>query len=163
MVRFVDPETGALQPMASYPPLLASITQKTHFLELVSEEPEPIVRLISRKLRHEREKGIKQKKKENKMEQKEVQLTWGVAAGDLGHKLKKVRQELMKGNRVSLVFAPRKGQPPLKPEQMAAKVQETADALADIGKEWKAREMQKSTAAIHFQGIVVPSKPTKSQ
>lgn len=152
-VRLVDPDTGHLNPPALLKSVLQAVASKTHFLELVSENPEPIVRVICRKDRHEKLKEIKQKRKDSKREDKEIQLTWGVAAGDLQHKLKKVRQELQKGNRVSLVFAPKKGQSPLSAAQMASKVQETVDSLADVGKEWKLRDVQKATTAIHFQGI----------
>jgi len=157
-VRLVDAETSALGPFIPLEDILATLNKKEEMLELVAEKPDPIVKVVDKKASYSRMKEQKARKKDEAKtrEEKEVQMTWGVASGDLQHKLKKARQELQKGNRVNLVFAPKKGQESLTPAQMAERVQETVDLLADVGKEWKVREAQGRTAVIHLQGAAPP-------
>ena len=159
VVQLVDAETERLHPPVSLREILASLDLKTHFVELVSVNPSPVVKIISKKDAFDRQKERKAKMRaatKNEIEQKEIQLTWGVASGDLAHKLKKVRQELEKGNRVDLVYAPKKGQRLPTPDEMEARVQETLGLLQDVGKEWKEREVRRGVAAIHLQGTPMP-------
>ncbi|EPQ59677.1 hypothetical protein GLOTRDRAFT_34401 [Gloeophyllum trabeum ATCC 11539] len=152
-VRLVDPETSKLRPPAPLEEILASFSRKTHFLQLVSERPEPIVKLINKE--EARRKRVQQRKAQlqNKMEEKEIQMTWGIASADLEHKLRKVRQELEKGNRVDLVYAPKKGQPLPSPAAREQRVKETLDLLADIGKEWKPREQTARMIVIYLEKL----------
>lgn len=159
VVQLVDAETGRLNPPSALRDLLSSIDRKTHHIELVREEPNPIVKIINKKEAFNKRKEQKARMKEvaRKCTQKEIQMTWGVASGDLAHKLNKVREELMKGNRVDLVYAPKKGQPLPSPIEMELRAQETVDFLADVGKEWKSREVQRTVTALYLQGT---SRPT---
>jgi len=153
VVQVVDPETGRLNPPIALRDILSTMDPKTHFVELVSENPAPIVKLISKKEAFDKYKALKARLKAAKpIDQKEIQLTWGVASGDLTHKLKKVRVELERGNRVDLVYAPKKGHPVPGPKEIQLRVQETVDMMADVGKEWKPREIERSVVVIHFQG-----------
>jgi translation initiation factor IF-3 len=159
-VRLVDSETGRLNPPKPLRDILSSVNLKTHFVELVGEQPDPIVKIISKKDAFDRFKERKAKMKstaKNEIEQKEIQLTWGVAAGDLVHKLKKVREELEKGNRVDVVYARKRGQRLPSPQEMEARVQETLGLMQDIGKEWKQRDVQRAATVIHLQGGPKPS------
>ncbi|OBZ71983.1 hypothetical protein A0H81_08097 [Grifola frondosa] len=151
-VRLVDPKTGALGEPTNLQDLLATIDLKGFFLELVSEKPDPIVKLMSKRQLFDEGKARK-KAKGKGVEEKEVQLTWGVSSGDLSHKLQKVRTDLQDGHRVSVVYAPKAGQTQLSPQAMAAQVQETVDLLADVGKEWKPRIVEKRAAAIYLEGL----------
>ncbi|KAF8883429.1 hypothetical protein BD779DRAFT_1663157 [Infundibulicybe gibba] len=154
-VQLVDQTSGRLTPPTTMAEVLASINRKTHFVELVSTEPTPIVKIIDKKEAFEKRKQQKAKAKEvsKKNTQKEVQLTWGAAAGDLSHKIKRVRQELEKGSKVDLVFAPKKGQPLPTPPEMRQRVDEVVEMLSDVAKEWKEKEFQKTAAAIFLQGL----------
>lgn len=52
------------------------------------------------------------------MEEKEIQLTWGVSMNDLNHKLKRAQTVLDKGGRVAIVVTSPKGtKAPPKPER----------------------------------------------
>lgn len=154
VVQLVDPETGRLHPPTLLSAILASVNPKTHFVELATEDPNPLVKIVSKEdLKAKiKEQRLKKKLAGKSMEQKEIQLTWGVAAGDLEHKLSKVRRELEKGNRVDLVYAPKKGQPLPNPAEMELRMQETVEKLADVGKEWKPKQVQKHMSVIYFQG-----------
>jgi translation initiation factor IF-3 len=153
VVQMVDPDTGRLKEPTELRDILASINRKTHFVELVSEEPNPIVKIKDKK---EEYSWMKEKrarlKLANSIQQKEVQMTWGVASGDLAHKLKKVRRELEKGNRVDLVYAPKKDQALPSPLKIEERLRETVDLLADVGKEWRPRNIQRNIAILSFQG-----------
>lgn len=78
---------------------------------LVSSSP-PIVKLLNKederaKLREAETKDRVRRK--FAIEEKEVQVSWNSAVGDLRHKLDIARGILEKGDRVQLVFAPRSG------------------------------------------------------
>lgn len=72
-----------------------------------------VVKILNKKDAYDRDRAAllerKAKKKSTSFEEKEVQLTWGVSAHDLSHKLKKARQVLEKGGRVGLVVSSPKG------------------------------------------------------
>lgn len=155
VVQLVDPQTDRLRSPAPLADIVSSIDLKTHFVELVSESPNPIVKIISKQAQFGERKAAKTKKK-NQLELKEVQMTWGVASGDLAHKLRKVKQELEKGNRVDLVYAPKNGQVIPTAKEMEVRVQETLDYTRDVGKEWKPMEVQGAMTVIHLQGTSQP-------
>jgi translation initiation factor IF-3 len=155
IVQLVDPKTDRLRSPTPLAHIVSSIDLKTHFVELVSESPNPIVKIISKQAQFGERKAAKAKKK-NQVELKEVQMTWGVASGDLAHKLRKVRQELEKGNRVDLVYAPKKGQVIPTAKEMEVRVQETLDYTRDVGKEWKPMEVEGAITVIHLQGTSQP-------
>lgn len=91
-----------------------------------------------------------------KNSQKEFQFTWSISGGDLAHKLERVKDELRKGGRVDVVLAPKRRQKAPPPEEMRSRVQEIADSLEDVGKEWKEREIDRAIATIYLKGLDVP-------
>ncbi|KAI0722029.1 hypothetical protein C8T65DRAFT_172897 [Cerioporus squamosus] len=153
-VRLVNPETGALDPPAPLKDILARVDRKRQYLELVIEKPEPIVKFINVKDLYNRDKAKRvQQVLGRAPEEKEVQLTWGVDAGDLAYKLRKARSELKDGNRVSLVFAPKKGQARPTPEEQTKIVDEALRLLEDVGRERKERDVRKEVVALFLEGI----------
>jgi translation initiation factor IF-3 len=151
IVRLVDPETGRLCPPTALADIVSSIDLNTHFVTLVNERPDPVVKVVSKQADADKRKGVKEKGKKQ-TEVKTIQLTWGVAAGDLAHKVKKVRLELEKGNRVTVVYTPKKGQRIPSPREMESRARKILELTQDIGKEWKPTEVEKATTTIHIQG-----------
>lgn len=153
VVRLVHPETGKLEPPTRLSDILESVDLKAFRVELVTEEPEPIVKIVDR--RDSYQKWKEQKKAFRKSlkagEQKEIQIAWGVDDGDLKHKVTKARAELEKGYRVDIVIGPRKGQKLPNPGDMDARASEIASMLLDIAKEWKTRDVQQTTTVMSFQ------------
>lgn len=150
----MNPETGALNPPASLRVILAGMNPKTHFLELMTTEPEPIVKMHDRKLLYDREKTKKRVHASKKPpEEKEVQLTWGVGAADMEFKLRKVRADLADGHRVNLVFAPKKGQVLPSPAQQEKMIAEALAFLEEVGKEHKERTVHKQAVAVFLESL----------
>ncbi|KAL4075619.1 hypothetical protein J3A83DRAFT_4077190, partial [Scleroderma citrinum] len=155
LVRVVDPETDKLSPTKQLlQNLLSSLDLKKWIVELVAETPEPIVRISDRKESFqkfkEQRKAMKKGLKSGEAP-KEIQLTWGTAAGDISHKLAKARLHLEKGFKADVVFARRKGQELPTRKEMQARVEEVALELEDIAKEWKAREVTPTMTIMFFQ------------
>ncbi|KAH9894090.1 hypothetical protein C8Q73DRAFT_694502 [Cubamyces lactineus] len=151
-VRFVNPETGALDPPAPLSRILSRINRKHEYLELVTKEPEPIVKIQSTKMLYEKTKAKKLVHTSGKApEEKEVQLTWGVGSGDLQFKLKKARDELEEGNRVNIIFAPKKGQGIPPPTEQQKLVAEALSLLEDVGRERKERAIQKHAIGVFLE------------
>jgi translation initiation factor IF-3 len=147
-------EEGKLNSPTGLDSVLASIDRKEFYVELVNDD-QPIVKILNKKAEFDKAKARTKAKKAaaRAPEQKEIQMTWGVAAGDLEHKLNKVRKELEKKNRVDLIFAPKKKQPMPNPDERAAKVDEVFEELKDVGREWKPRTLQKALMTLHLQGL----------
>ncbi|KAG5639146.1 hypothetical protein H0H81_006405 [Sphagnurus paluster] len=161
MVQLVDPETGRLMDPMPLSTLLASLDRRKQFVELVSLKPAPLVKIFSKAevTQREHEAESKARAAARRVAQKEIQMTWSAAPGDLEHKLGKVRQELEVGARVDLVFTRKKNQAPLKMDEMKERAQEVVDSLADISKEWKEREVHQNMTAIFLQGTGEPPAP----
>jgi len=155
VVRLVDPESGSLHPLTPLKTLLNSINRKTHHIELVADAPDPIVRIVDTKQARERYKEAKKRAHAVARAQvrKEVQVTWGVAEGDLAHKLGKVRQELVGGKKVDLIFASKKGQAVPTKQMMDARVAGVLETLADVGKEYRSREERKNMTALYLKPL----------
>ncbi|OSD01751.1 hypothetical protein PYCCODRAFT_1391215 [Trametes coccinea BRFM310] len=151
-VRFVNPETGALEPPTPLGDILRRVNRKVEYLELVKEKPEPIVKIQQTKTMYNRSKAKKLVQATKRApEEKEVQLTWGVGLGDLQFKLRKVRDELEDGNRVNLVIAPKKGQKLPSPAEQQSMVEETLRLLEDVAKERKDRAVQKNAVGLFLE------------
>ncbi|KAG6874006.1 hypothetical protein C0995_007963 [Termitomyces sp. Mi166 len=150
LVHLVDPETGKLSDLQPLKAILASLNQDSHYVELVNENPAPIVRIYNRYIEKTRAAEIAHRAREVARQnvQKEVQLSWGSAPADLAHKISKVREDLLRGARVDLVFARKIGQPRIAPPVMHERVSEAIASLLDVAKEWKEREVR------HDQGLV---------
>lgn len=155
VVRLVNPQTGALDPPTRLREVLKLVNRKTQYLELVTEKPEPIVKLINVKERYDRTRAKHvQQVLGRAPEEKELQLTWGVGAGDLAFKLRKAREDLNDGDRVTLVFAPKKGQKAgTAPEERDLVVEEALRLLEDVGRERKERTVQNQAVALYLEPL----------
>lgn len=160
IVQLVN-EDGRLEPPAPLSHIIASIDSKTHFVELVSEDPQPLVKIKNKKQEYIKMKEWKRRQKEVAASniQKEIQMTWGVELGDLAHKLKKVRKELERGNRVDLVYAPKANQVIPSRVIMENRIKETVEMLSDIAKEWMPRRFEKGVAVLSLK---LADKPPNS-
>ena len=155
LVRLVDSESGSLLPLAPFKPILDSIDRKTHHVELVANAPDPIVKIVNTKDAREKYKELKKRAQAAARAQvrKEIQLSWGVAAGDLAHKVEKVRQELMGGKRVDLIFASKKGQVVPTKQEMDARLKGVLETLVDVGREYLPREERKTTNVLYLKPL----------
>jgi translation initiation factor IF-3 len=143
--------------------LIASVDPKTHYVELVTAHPQPVVKIRNKREQIQKAKQWKKRQKEvaaNNV-QKEIQLTWGVASGDLMHKLTKARKEVEKGSRVELVFAPKVNQQAPSLAKMEALINETVEKIADFAREWMPRKVEGGIAILYLKKYDRTSKPTK--
>ena len=92
----------------------------------------------------------KERKKTNVVDEKEIQLTWGVSANDLSHKLKKARQIVEKGDRLTLgIVTPKKTQAPHRADREMF-VQTCKEMLGET-ENWKPEEWKGSSTTVHLQ------------
>lgn len=141
VVQLVSPTDNSLAPPQPLRHLLTSYDPRTHSLILVSIDP-PVVKLIDKSLEAQRSREAHAResiRQRTVAEEKEVQVSWGSASGDLGHKIALARSLLEKGDRVRLVFAPRQGG---KRDKTGEDVKERIlrdfeEALMEVGKKWK--------------------------
>jgi hypothetical protein len=86
-------------------------------------------------------------------EQKEVQISWTSADGDLQHKLDIARGFLERGDRVNLVFAPKSSGSPVEVSQ--ARKEEMIGffeaGMQEHGVTWRERETTKTTDVVYWQ------------
>lgn len=163
MVHLVD-ESGSLGPSTPLAHIIASIDSKTHFVELVADNTEcPIVKIKGKQevFQKQKEWNKKQRVVASSNVQKEIQMTWGVESGDLGHKLKKARKELEKGNKVELVFAPKQNQKAPSPAIMDSRVKEVMGKMVDVAREWLPRKMENGVAVLYLRSLEEVKRPDK--
>lgn len=150
-VRLADSES--LHPLAPLSTILSSIDRKTHHVELVADTPDPIVKIVNTKEAREKFKELKKRAQAAARAQvrKEIQVTWGVAPGDLAHKLQKARQELMGGKKVDLIFASKQGQVVPTKQEMDDRLKGVLETLSDAGKEYLPREVRKAATILYLR------------
>lgn len=154
IVQLVDPETNALrepQPLHSI-----KYDKTTHDLRHVSDSP-PIVKLVSLLEEAEKARLLEVKLKLNRktaFEDKEVQVSWNSADGDLRHKLDIARGFLERGDRVHMVFAP-KGTGAGVAEVAAARKDEMMaffeHGMEDLGMRWRDELRTKTSVVVYWQ------------
>jgi translation initiation factor IF-3 len=161
IVQLVN-EEGRLGPPTPLSHLLASIDSQTHFIELVNENPLPIVKIRDKQEQFKKQQEWNRRQKEVAASnvQKEIQMTWGVESGDLAHKLNKARKEVEKGNRVELVFAPKVNQRAPSPAQMEARINETVEKIAEFAREWMPRKVERGVAILYLKKLDKSPKST---
>jgi translation initiation factor IF-3 len=161
-VRLVSSETKRLTDPIRLSQLLSTLDRKKWFVQLVNAEqdPIPIVKVMEKKKEFQKAKEVKAKAREAAManRHKEIQLTWGSTPSDMAHKLERAREELEKGLKVDLVFAPKKGQILPQPAERQVQIQEIVSMMVDVAKEWKPQDQGKTVTAVYLQGISVTSK-----
>ncbi|EIW65803.1 hypothetical protein TREMEDRAFT_66172 [Tremella mesenterica DSM 1558] len=108
-IHLVQPD-GTLSPLQPFTSIFNSYNHQTHTLQLVSHDP-PIAKLLDKEeitrkaLEAENRRQISNQLRES---EKEVQIPWSAAEGDLKHKVELARDLLEKGHMVRLALAPRK-------------------------------------------------------
>lgn len=120
----------------------------------------PICKLIDKKAAYNKQKEIananKAKKQSGQMEEKEIQLTWGVSLNDLTHKLRKAKDTLRKGGRIALVVtAPSRSRAPPKEERQLFIDMCKSQLGQEEGKFtiWKAEEWIGSKTSVYLTGV----------
>ena len=88
----------------------------TQFLQEIApaslehDRPYPICIMFDKKLVREKEIAQRKLKKEQKKQEKQLEVNWTINENDLGHRLEKLKAFLEKGYRVEIIFgAQRKG------------------------------------------------------
>lgn len=164
-VRIVDPETKK----PSEPMMLSEVLDmlketvngremEVRYAEVVRPPSDELggyalVRLFDRAAMYELSKQRKHKALESrrKNDQKEIQLTWTAASGDVQHKLRKVRQEIERGRRVSFVVTEKDGHTPVPPAKRRAMLDEWLVSLENIAREWAPRSEAKHMTIVFLQ------------
>lgn len=138
--------------------ILSLLDRSGYYIQLISHQP-PIVRIVNKEEEYKRKKEEHEKAKlsKAKREHKEIQLSWVTSGADAMHKLEKARKDLAKGFRVELVFAHKSNQPLPSVQAMHKTLQSTVDSLADVGKEWKERVLQRKMGALFLKGTEPPN------
>jgi translation initiation factor IF-3 len=138
--------------------ILSLLDRRGYYIQLISHQP-PIVRIVNQEEEYKRKKEEHERAKllKAKREHKEIQLSWVTSGADAVHKLEKARKDLAKGFRVELVFAHKSNQPLPSVKDMHKTLQRTADSLADVGKEWKERVLQRKMGALFLKGAEPPN------
>ena len=107
--HLINPSGGGLTPVQPVTDILASFDRSTHYASPVSISP-PILKILSieshiASLLEKSAAATKQRKLLSA--EKEVQVPWTSADGDAERKVELAKELLLKGDRVTIVFAPR--------------------------------------------------------
>ena len=156
-VHVRDPETGSLTPLQPLERVLRSIDESVECAYLVSTDP-PVVRIrtIASLIAQEKEKlAIEEARKRLVSADKEVQVSWNAADGDLAMKVRQARQLIEKGDKVNIIFARKAGgkKSIVKPERMQEILEMFNAALADIATKCKADDVRPKITTSYWEPI----------
>jgi translation initiation factor IF-3 len=146
-VQLVSPTDNSLSEPTPLRTILNSYDHATHTLSLVSLEP-PIVKLLNKEDIRQKVRKAEVKAKLNRksaVEEKEVQVSWASASGDLKHKCAQARGILEKGDRATVIYAAKAGS-----DKVSQGVQGEITAmfereLEEVAVRWKEDEKSKAT------------------
>ena len=115
-----------------------------------------MVKLVDLAVEAEKAKLLEIKLKMNRktaFEEKEVQISWASADGDLQHKLDIAKGFLERGDRVNLVFAPKASGSPAEVSQARKEemISFFEEGMQEHGVTWRERETTKTTDVIYWQ------------
>lgn len=160
-VRLVSSEDNSLGSPTSLRSVLRSYDPSTHTLAIVSipndsgsgsDVPIPIVKLLNREEERLKARASEAKarlRRKINAENKEVQVSWSSAEGDLRHKAILAKGILEKGDQVELVFAPRSKEKidDRRKDEIVASFKEVLD---DVGSQWKEDLVSKGTRVCYW-------------
>jgi translation initiation factor IF-3 len=138
-------EDGRLEdPRPTYD-ILQSIDRKTQSLVTVAAgEPgvPPICKIMDKKEMREAEKARAKAARGSGVTTKTIELNWAIDDNDLGHRLKRAKDFLQKGNRVEFMMAAKKRGRQATPEQATELVKRIKDVIGEVegAKETRAME-----------------------
>lgn len=148
-VEFID-GSGAFQGLKSLEYILASFDREKYHLVCLNPHvaPEPVrCRLFSKEQLEEDERAAYWAKKEKKQNSKDptkvvkkVEISWATAPNDLEHKLKRINEFLLRGNRVEVILGVKKGMAKQPLGRMVELVERVRKEAEKGGKEWKVAE-----------------------
>lgn len=153
-------QDGSLSEPQSTTSILRGLDLDVHSLTVVKADP-PIVKIINleeeREAEREREARIKLGRRLS-VEDKEVQVGWTAAEGDMSHKIQLAKSILEKGDRVHITFAMRAnsagGARTYMPDDRKKEiVQRFTSELETVGKQWKDQERTGSLWICHWQPL----------
>ncbi|SCZ89017.1 BZ3500_MvSof-1268-A1-R1_Chr6-3g08636 [Microbotryum saponariae] len=154
-IILVDPETNALLPPAPLRTILSQLDRTRYSILLVATD-KGICKILDKKKEYDKKKdkaqAIKDKNEQARNNAspsssggggasvatgsppKEIQMTWGVSTHDLEHKLKKGRQFLEKGHRVTVIIKNKAGAPHVPKEAQDTVIRNVEERFAEVGK-----------------------------
>lgn len=151
-ITFVD-EQGQVHNRCRVADILPSFDRSRFFLVEVdpTAKPNPVCRLLDKKVLFEKEKQSK-KKKQTAPESvlKEIVFGWNVSPHDMEHKLNKAVQFLDKGNKVKIEIVYKRGQVRLDKEEQK-KVVQTVTSMMDEYKLTKQPAFAGQNCAMQFE------------
>lgn len=137
-------------------PIVDSINTRTDSVIVVQAKP-PIVKIINNAEEQQKERERQEKIKLSRrlaVEDKELQMGWGAADGDVQHKIETARGLLEKGDRVHVVFALRAsagGKKQRIPDERRMQILEMfEEGVADVATKWKEDEQSRGLWIQHW-------------
>ncbi len=79
-------------------------------------------------------------------------MSWSISEGDMAHKVKKVQQFIRQGHRVNVVFALKKGNTFIAPQEMHAMMQKLLKILENDAEEAKPVVIRGAVAVVSLKG-----------
>jgi len=114
---------------------LSSIDKELSRIELIAEQPRPVVRIITREFARQQRKDDKMRAlhaKQTHAERKQLQMTWGVDGNDLARKISRARGYLTKNHPVDFVLSKKRGVPLPSRDAMVWRMDGIVAALRDV-------------------------------
>lgn len=149
-------EDSKLSGLVLLRPIVDSIDLKTESVICVQAEP-PVVKIVNNVEEKQKEREREEKIRLSRrlaVDDKELQMGWGAADGDVQHKIDTAIELLKKGDRVHIVFALRAssgGKKQRIPDERKMQILEMfEEGVADVAKKWKEDEQSRGLWIQHW-------------
>ncbi|KAI1648172.1 uncharacterized protein F4817DRAFT_335145 [Daldinia loculata] len=166
-VRVVGPAPdNALSPAKPIDSVLASLNPKTHTLVMVappSSSADPhapeanaaICRIVDNAASKAAAQEAEQRARRKAVDTKELEISWGISAHDMGHKLRRLRQFLDLGLNVEVILAKKRHAKPVPTETAEAVLEAVRGALTLVDGAKEVRKMDGNVGGVvrlYFEG-----------
>lgn len=146
-----------LDPPRSTAEILESIDLKTHTLEVITMGEygeDPIAKILNKKEMFQQKQAQKKTKKPGSVI-KTIEMNWAIDKNDLGHRLSKIRDFLVKGNKVEVLLAGKSKGRKATMEEAEAVVKRIRDSVEEVEGAKESRKMEGkllAPAVLYFVG-----------
>ncbi|KAI1658991.1 hypothetical protein F4813DRAFT_355325 [Daldinia decipiens] len=160
------PPDNALSPAQPIRSVLASFNPKTHTLVMVApplstaepDTPEAdaaICRIVDNAAAKAAAQEAEQRARRKAVDTKELEISWGISAHDLGHKLRRLRQFLGLGLNVEVILAKKRHAKPVSADAADAVLEAVRGVLALVDGAKETRKMDGKVGEVvrlYFEG-----------
>lgn len=155
LVQLVDPEKKTLSPLQPTRNLLRNLPSGTWLLQVSQDPPVVKIKNIQDHINEKDAQEAQSSSRRGSVKEKEIQVPWTAAAGDLSRKIEKAIESLQRGDRLTVIFAPKSGSAKKQVDRgtMNDIVDMFRERLESVGKRWRDDDVAARTRTCYWDPL----------